>query len=295
MNDQTRSERQLLPPIESILKQMDTAGTELECFQALQKQEQLAATHRINSLWEEVQKQKELEQTLQRRYGNLVAELERIQHLTTNYRTLAKQQEEIAEKNRALEFVEIAAKQAAMQNSETSEPLPSDNVGSTVLVDSSNLAEQQTNEAQDLVHASPKHNINADSGNEHAAMDTDVSLSTDAPSVVEGLHSVNVTEADESDKEVTAQNLNKQGGNISDVVVAEGNMLNDKSVSGNAGGIAMSTEGSADDIEDGAVAEDQQIVTEATNPDGVAIKQGEIGEGERAEAAEVVKDGANSE
>ncbi|KAJ6292040.1 hypothetical protein OIU76_024024 [Salix suchowensis] len=50
---------------------MDTAGTELECFQALQRQEQLAASHRINGLWEEVQKQKELEQALQRRYGDL--------------------------------------------------------------------------------------------------------------------------------------------------------------------------------------------------------------------------------
>lgn len=40
----------------------------LSCFKALQKQEQLAASHRIDSIWKEVQKQKELEQTLQRRY-----------------------------------------------------------------------------------------------------------------------------------------------------------------------------------------------------------------------------------
>ncbi|KAJ6951104.1 hypothetical protein NC653_040465 [Populus alba x Populus x berolinensis] len=39
---QMRAERQLLPPIELTLKQMDTSGTELECFQALQRQEQLA-------------------------------------------------------------------------------------------------------------------------------------------------------------------------------------------------------------------------------------------------------------
>ncbi|KAL0358607.1 UNVERIFIED_CONTAM: Cell division cycle 5-like protein [Sesamum angustifolium] len=39
--------------IEATFKQMDTAGTELECFQALQKQEQLSATHRISNLWEE--------------------------------------------------------------------------------------------------------------------------------------------------------------------------------------------------------------------------------------------------
>ena len=60
--------------IEATFKQTDAAGTELECFQALHKQEQIAASHRINGLWEEVQKQKELEQTLQRRYGDVIAE-----------------------------------------------------------------------------------------------------------------------------------------------------------------------------------------------------------------------------
>lgn len=67
--------------IEATFKQMDTAGTEVECFQALQKQEQVAASHRINSLWEEVQKQKELERTLQKRYGDLIAEQELIQSI----------------------------------------------------------------------------------------------------------------------------------------------------------------------------------------------------------------------
>ena len=52
---------------------------ELELFQALQKQEQLAASHRLDSIWKEVQMQKELEQTLQRRYGDLVPELEKMQ------------------------------------------------------------------------------------------------------------------------------------------------------------------------------------------------------------------------
>nr|WRO64633.1 MYB transcription factor protein [Rosa persica] len=70
----------LWPKIEETFKQMDTATKELECFQALQKQEQLAATSRINNMWEEVQKQKELEQTLKKRYGDLVVKLEKIQH-----------------------------------------------------------------------------------------------------------------------------------------------------------------------------------------------------------------------
>lgn len=33
----------------------------------------------MDSIWKEVQKQKELEQTLQRRYGDLVPELEKMQ------------------------------------------------------------------------------------------------------------------------------------------------------------------------------------------------------------------------
>ncbi|KAK4357016.1 hypothetical protein RND71_022626 [Anisodus tanguticus] len=73
---------------------MDSAGTELECFLALQKQEQLAASHRVNNLWEEVQKQKELERTLQKRYGDLVADKEKIQHLMDEHRIQAQLQEE---------------------------------------------------------------------------------------------------------------------------------------------------------------------------------------------------------
>lgn len=88
--------------IEATFKQMDTAGTELECFQALRKQEQLAAAHRINTLWEEVQKQKELEQTLQKRYGYLLSEQERIHHLMIESREQMRIQEENEAKQRAL-------------------------------------------------------------------------------------------------------------------------------------------------------------------------------------------------
>ncbi|KAF4371625.1 hypothetical protein G4B88_009495 [Cannabis sativa] len=41
------SQMSLWPQIEETFKQMDTAAKELECFQALQKQEQLAASHRL--------------------------------------------------------------------------------------------------------------------------------------------------------------------------------------------------------------------------------------------------------
>ncbi|KAF8038282.1 hypothetical protein BT93_B0973 [Corymbia citriodora subsp. variegata] len=109
-------EKTLRDQIESTFKQLDTAGTELECFRALQKQEQLAASHRINSLWEEVQKQKELEQTLQMRYGALVAELDRARHLFDGYRAEAQKQEEIAANNRALEIANAATDEAVLSN-----------------------------------------------------------------------------------------------------------------------------------------------------------------------------------
>ncbi|KAK7258643.1 hypothetical protein RIF29_24224 [Crotalaria pallida] len=102
---ETRSKKTLWPQIEATFKQMDVAATELECFQALQKQEQLAASHRINNVWGEVQKQKELEKTLQKRYGDLVAELERVQNVMDQYRLKA-QQEEIEAKSRELESAE---------------------------------------------------------------------------------------------------------------------------------------------------------------------------------------------
>ena len=88
----------------------------LSCFKALQKQEQLAASHRIDSIWKEVKKQKELEQTLQRRYGDLVPELEKMQQ--------AQKQEEIAAKNHALELSKAAEDQTVVQSVVTDEPIP---------------------------------------------------------------------------------------------------------------------------------------------------------------------------
>ncbi|GMH23301.1 hypothetical protein Nepgr_025144 [Nepenthes gracilis] len=95
--------------IGATFKQMETAGTELECFLALQNQEKSAASFRINGLWEEVQKQKELEKTLQKRYGDLVLELERTQQLMAKYRIEAQKQEEIEAMNCALEFAQASA------------------------------------------------------------------------------------------------------------------------------------------------------------------------------------------
>lgn len=154
--------------IEATFKQMDTAGTEVECFQALQKQEQVAASHRINSLWEEVQKQKELERTLQKRYGDLIAEQDLIQSLMDANRV----QEEITAKNRAYELATAAANANVTPSSETAEPVdPSNN----------EIPSQDMDNAND----SPKHDVLINEMSENAAPDMDVSSSDIIPSATE--------------------------------------------------------------------------------------------------------------
>lgn len=146
-----RAKKSLWPQIEETFKQMDTAAKELECFQALQKQEQLAASHRINNIWEEVQKQKELERTLQKRYGDLLAELERTRQLMDSYREQAQSQEEIVANNRELEPTESAANQTAAQSTENSEINTSDELGSSMPIDQSH--DETAGEQMDSVQA----------------------------------------------------------------------------------------------------------------------------------------------
>ncbi|GJN11927.1 hypothetical protein PR202_ga30165 [Eleusine coracana subsp. coracana] len=93
--------------VQDTFKQMDTAATELECFQELQKQEQMAASYRVRNLTEEVNKQKALERTLQRRYGDLLSSYQRIQEQLKEHRSQLKVQEAIEAENCARE--EVAA------------------------------------------------------------------------------------------------------------------------------------------------------------------------------------------
>eukprot|EP00252_Welwitschia_mirabilis_P026273 TRINITY_DN853_c0_g3_i1.p1 TRINITY_DN853_c0_g3~~TRINITY_DN853_c0_g3_i1.p1 ORF type:complete len:1058 (-),score=318.66 TRINITY_DN853_c0_g3_i1:523-3696(-) len=80
--------------IETAFKQADTSWTELECFQALHKQEQIAATNRIEELKIAVDGQKGLERKLQFRYKELSEEQERLQkYLMEQKEKLAHQKE----------------------------------------------------------------------------------------------------------------------------------------------------------------------------------------------------------
>lgn len=112
--------------IEATFKQMETAGTELECFEALHRQEQSAAQHRISNLWEEVQKQKELERVNQKRYSDLSQELEKLHHLIDSYRQQAEIEETDAIINHdgapelTVSEAEVVADQPIEQNLQTS-------------------------------------------------------------------------------------------------------------------------------------------------------------------------------
>lgn len=164
--------------IEATFKQMDTAGTELECFQALQKQEQLAAAHRIKGLWEEVTKQKELEKTLQKRYGDLLVELELKKENAAKYR--ASELAEAAAKQRALELTEAAANQdVVLSTSAAIEPAAaSDELGKFIAADSSH---------NDVQKVDPI-----------AVPDADVNMSDPKPSAGEEDHAAEVQEENEN-------------------------------------------------------------------------------------------------
>jgi len=143
--------------VQDTFKQMDTAATELECFQELQKQEHLAASYRILNLTEEVNKQKALERTLQSRYGELVSGFQRIQEQLEEHKKQLKVQEAIEAENRAQEEEVVAPNHAAVEEEDERKPLSSDEKS------------QQTNRATDEEAAGSKaitkDQMDVDSGN----------------------------------------------------------------------------------------------------------------------------------
>ena len=186
---QKRARLGLWPQIEATLKKIDITATELECFKALQKQEQLAASYRINGIWEDVQKQKELERTLQGRYGHLVAELQRTQSLMEKYRVQAQNEEEIADQNRALELAEAAEGKTVVPSTETPEPIASDEqLGSSMPVGPSHDENegQEVDASQEHASASPKKDMDVDIEKEHETLCMDEKMITDSIDVAAG-------------------------------------------------------------------------------------------------------------
>lgn len=83
--------------IEASLKQIEIGGTEVECFKALKRQEEMAASFRKKNLEEEVIKQKETERKLQARYGELLSTLEKAEELMVGFRAQALKQADVVE------------------------------------------------------------------------------------------------------------------------------------------------------------------------------------------------------
>lgn len=83
--------------IEASLKQIEIGGTEVECFKALKRQEEMAASFRKKNLEEEVVKQKETERKLQARYGELLSTLEKAEEIMVGFRAQALKQTDVVE------------------------------------------------------------------------------------------------------------------------------------------------------------------------------------------------------
>ncbi|KAI9078419.1 hypothetical protein K1719_039638 [Acacia pycnantha] len=213
-----RGKKSLWPQIEATFKQMDTAATELECFQVLQKQELLAASHRINNIWAEVEKQKELEKTFQKRYGDLLAEVERIQNTMNQYRAHSNH-EEVAAKERSLESAEIASDETSMQGIENHESISnSDEHGSVELVNSTHdqTPVQQVDLIQTEATSGPKNDVDVDADKEQMTRDTDVKGQDATPVAEEEGVSATVVPGKSIDSCIAHQETTQDTGNPED-------------------------------------------------------------------------------
>ena len=77
------------------MKQIEIGGTEVECFKALKRQEEMAASFRKKNLEEEVVKQKETERKLQASYGELLSTLEKAEEIMVGFRVQALKQADV--------------------------------------------------------------------------------------------------------------------------------------------------------------------------------------------------------
>ncbi|CAL9214331.1 unnamed protein product [Arabidopsis halleri] len=94
--------------IEATLKQIEIGGTEVECFNALKRQEEMAASFRKRNLQEEVIKQKETESKLQTRYGNVLAMVEKAEEIMVGFRAQALKKQEDVEDSHKLKEAKVA-------------------------------------------------------------------------------------------------------------------------------------------------------------------------------------------
>ncbi|KAG7023892.1 Cell division cycle 5-like protein [Cucurbita argyrosperma subsp. argyrosperma] len=269
---ETRSKQSLWPQIEATFKQIDTAATELECFEALQNQEMSAASHRISGLSEEVQKQKELERTLQLRYGNLLADLEKIQKIMDDRKALAQKEEEIAAESRTLQLAEAEANQSVGEKADNS--YESMSASAAVNCENSMPVTSAPNELTgEQLNLSVRHEhgtsnaMDIDAEKESAAVSSDIGLTDDKlPSAVEENASLPDNGFEVSDKSRTidapSQELLGPHANGSPDSITVENKISNDSVDREA---IQNVECSTNNVEEVEDVETQQLNTEAEN------------------------------
>ncbi|RDX70127.1 Cell division cycle 5-like protein, partial [Mucuna pruriens] len=145
--------------------------------------EQLAASHRINNLRGEVQKQKELEKTLQTRYGSVIEELEKIQNMMDQYRLQAQERDEMEANNHAGESTETKVNETDVHCEAVPQLVEHGHAESS----HDGTAEQQVDIVQEQATSSPSHDIDVDSDKMQMTHDTDANAIPAAENVDEKL------------------------------------------------------------------------------------------------------------
>lgn len=225
---------------------MDTAATELECFQELQKQEQLAASYRVRNLTEEVDKQKALERTLQSRYGDLLSIYHRMQEQLEEHKVQLRKQEAIEAENRAREEA-AAQNRADEEENERTRNVEEGKEQTNSVPDEVPAGSKQINEDQMDVDTS---NVDGEFvGPIPPAPDTqgDSTEACGQESSSNAQSGDDVTTNGEACDMVNASKLESQGNSNGSLPVDAGNQEDDKSnlplVGANEGNTALSSDG----------------------------------------------------
>ncbi|KAH9568346.1 hypothetical protein CY35_03G072200 [Sphagnum magellanicum] len=159
--------------IELTFKEADTLGTELECFWALHRQEQLAAPRRIENLQDAVKQQSEKERMLQLRYENLLVEQENLRGFIHDHDTAAAkaaEEKEIAEKKAAEE-------KQAMEDMNTAEEARA--------AEEADAAKKREEEDKPMADQSDDKSVEEQSAVEKALQEDNTDVPTLATAVVE--------------------------------------------------------------------------------------------------------------
>lgn len=182
--------------IELTFKEADTLGTELECFWALHRQEQLAAPRRIENLQDAVKQQSEKERMLQLRYENLLVEQENLRGFIHDHDAAAAKaagEKEIAEKKAAEE-------KQAMEDMNTAEEVRA--------AEEADAAKKREEEDKPMADQSDDKSVEEHSAVEKALQEKD---NTDAPTLATAVVEAEEAKANDVVEASKAEALSLEG------------------------------------------------------------------------------------